>query len=134
MPILYQDSTGCCEVDHNSDGIHILQPSLTIHYCKPSVLELSQTWTYLFEVLQFLYHFKIRSGTVLFYYMLAICITQQGLRFYNFGSLPDSRLRDFHFHRWVHCIVTTKIWYYSLCCFYWFLIILFDSLYSSTLH
>ena len=38
-----------------------------------------------------------------------ICIARQGLRFYIFGSLPDSRLRDHHCHGCVFCVVTTKM-------------------------
>ena len=66
--------------------------------------------------------------------MLAICITWQRQRSYNFSSLQDSRLRDHQCHWWVHYIVATKIWYECLCIFVWFLIIFFDSSYLSTMH
>ena len=37
-PRLYQGSANCCERDHNSNMISLLQPYQTIHYCKHSVL------------------------------------------------------------------------------------------------
>ena len=82
-----------------------------------------QTWTYSFEALLFLISLNNQPCTVLLYYMLAICIILQELRFYNVWLLPYSHLRDCHCHRWVHYIVTTKIWYFGLFCFVWFLII-----------
>ena len=132
---LYQGSADFCEGDHNSNIICLLQPYQTIHYCNQSVLAIVPdlnifVWSIkIFDLIS-----RKRPSTVLFYYVVAICITWQGLRFYNFGLLPDSRLCDCHCHRWVHCIGTMKIWYSGLCCFTWFLIILFDSLHLFKIH
>ena len=134
MPILYHGSADCCEGNCKSDVIRLIQPSLTIHYCNQLVLAIVPDLNIFIEVLWFWPHFDKRPGTVLIYYVLAICITGWVLRLYNFGSLADSSLCDHHYHMWVHCIVTAKICYYILCCFVWFLIILFDSLYSLKLH
>ena len=37
-PRLYKGPANCCEGDHNSDIIRLLQPYHTIHYCNQSML------------------------------------------------------------------------------------------------
>ena len=71
--------------------------------------QLPQTWTYSFEVLRFVMSFweaPWYSSFILFYIYL---YTSTGIRFYIFGLLLDSRIRDRHLLGWVHCIVTMKI-------------------------
>ena len=134
-PRLYQGWADCCEGDCNLDIIRLLQPSQTIQYCNQSVLEIVPDLNiFVWTIISVDPISRKCPDTVLFYYVLPICITRRGLRFYNFGLLPYLRLRDSNLNRWVYCIVTTKIWYQGLCCFVWFLIILFDSLYSFTLN
>ena len=121
-PRLYQGSADCCEGYRNSDVIFLIRLSLTIHYCNQSVLAIfpdiisRSTWysTFLLRI-SYLYNSTV-TKVLQFWFIL------------------DLRFPDHHCHFWLHCIVTTKIWYYSLCCFVWFFIILFDGLYSFTLH
>ena len=117
-PRLYQGWTDRCEGDCNLDIVRLLQPYQIINYCNQSVLVISPdlnifVWTIIIvNIIS-----RKCPGTVLFYYVLAICITWQGLRFYNFGLLPYSRLRNLHCNRWVHCVVCVKnLLRFVLCC------------------
>ena len=114
-PRLYQGSADCGEGYRNSDIIRLLQPSQTIHYCNQSVLEIFPDLNiFVWNITIFDLISKNCPGTVLFYYVLAICITQRVLRFYNFGSLPDSRVRDCHLSQ-----------VSALYCYYWNMVLRF---------
>ena len=111
-PRLYHGWADCCEGDCNLDIICLLHPSQTIHYCNQSVLLIlldQNIFIWTITIVNIIS--RKRPDTVLFYYVLAICITRQGLRFYNFGLFSESRLCDRYCHRWVYCNVTTKTLY-----------------------
>ena len=89
-PRLYKGSANFCEGDRNSDIICLLQPYQTIHYCNQSVLAIVPYLNILFWSITIIDIIWRRAlATDIFYYVLAICIPWWGLRFKNFGSLPD---------------------------------------------
>ena len=109
--ILYWWSDDCCEGDHNSNIIRLLQPSQTISYCNQSVLSILLN----LNIFLWIITIFISFWEVPWYSSFLLCArylyNSMGLRFYIFGWIPDPRFNDHHCHGWVHCIVTTKIWF-----------------------
>ena len=108
-PRLYQGSDDRCEGDHNSNIIRLFQPYQKIHYCNQSLLAIVPDLK-IFAFSITIVDLISRSALVRLCLLCAIYLyNSTGLRFYIFGSLPASCLRDRHFHGWVQCIDTTKI-------------------------
>ena len=106
---LYQGSSDCCRGDRNFDIICLIQTSQTIHYCNQLVLAIVPDLNILVFSITIFDLISISALVRLCLLRESYLYNSTGLRFYIFGSLPDSRLRDWHCHGWVHCIVTTKI-------------------------
>ena len=90
-PRLYQGLSDRCEGYRNSNIIPLLQPSQTIHYCNQSVLEIVPDLNIFVFCITI---FDLISRSAQFFLLCASYLyNPTGLRFYIFGSLPDSHLR-----------------------------------------
>ena len=107
--ILYQASDDCCEWDCNSDIIRLLQPSLTINYCKQSVLAIVTDLNMFVWSIKIFISFREAPWYSSFLLRARYLYNSTGLRFYIFGLLPESHLCDRHSHGWAQYIATTKI-------------------------
>ena len=131
---LYQGSAYCCEGDCNSKINRLLQLFRTIHYCNQSVLVIVPEMNIIFWSITILISFCEAPWYSYFLLRASYLYNSIGLKLYIFGLLLNSRICDVHFYGWVHCIVTTEMQFKGLCGIVWFLIILFEILYSFTLH
>ena len=110
-PRQYQRLADCCEGDCTSDIIILLHQSQTVHYCNQSVLVIVLDLNIFVWSITILISFWETPWYSSFILHASYLYNPMGMRFYIFGSLPVSRVCDCHCHRWVHCIVTTKIWF-----------------------
>ena len=109
-PRLYQGSAEHCEVDCNCNIICLLHPSHIIHNCNQSVVAIVPDLNIFVWSITILISFREELWYNSFLLHSSYFYNSMEPRFHIFGLLQDSRLRHKKFHRWVHCIVTTKIW------------------------
>ena len=119
-PILCQVWANYCGGYRNSDVFYLLQRYLTIHYCNQSVLAIFPDLNIVVWSITFIFSFQEVPWYITYLLSANYFYTLTRTKFLQCGFVTRLVSLWSPFHRWVQCIFNTKIWYYGLCCFFWF--------------